>query len=145
MFKRKNFLINPKMQLTTIGIALVLGLSSGLFIYLYLQSIFADLQAQLLMEDISMRSPVFEFLKDQESSLRIVFLIITLWFSLMNSFILLLFTHRVAGPAYRLKRGMQDILDGNLTESIKVRKGDFLDDLAALLDRIREKILQKDQ
>lgn len=141
MFKRRHFLINPKMQLSTIAIALVLGLASGGFIFLYLQNFFASLKDQLIIEGVGMNSSVFEFLRDQESSLNIVFIFITLWFSLMNSFILLLFTHRVAGPAVRLKRGMQDILDEKLTETIRVRKGDFLDDLASLLDQIREKIL----
>lgn len=42
----------------------------------------------------------------------------------------LLFSHRVAGPAWRFKRTLSEIARGRYTRAVKLRKGDYLKDLA---------------
>ena len=41
-----------------------------------------------------------------------------------------IFSHRIAGPIYRLQKSLQEILQGNLTYRIRLRKTDELGDLA---------------
>jgi hypothetical protein len=38
----------------------------------------------------------------------------------------ILLSHRVAGPAYHVQRIMQQVSDGNLAQTIHLRKGDYL-------------------
>ena len=38
----------------------------------------------------------------------------------------ILVSHRIAGPLYRFRMTFQDIIEGNLSRFIRIRKGDFL-------------------
>jgi nitrate/nitrite-specific signal transduction histidine kinase len=55
------------------------------------------------------------------------------------------FSHKVAGPIYRLERVCSSVADGNYTESANLRRGDELQNLASLLNRLvqvsRERII----
>lgn len=48
------------------------------------------------------------------------------------------FSHRVAGPVYRFERACHAIIDGDYTESIHLRKGDEMQNLARLMNQAVE-------
>ena len=48
--------------------------------------------------------------------------------------------HRIAGPAFRLRRCVEGFLDGDFATPVTLRKKDYLQDLAAVLDTHREKV-----
>ena len=49
-----------------------------------------------------------------------------------------IFTHRIAGPLFRLERTLDDVLDGKDVDPIKVRKND---DLQELMDKINRLLI----
>ena len=51
-------------------------------------------------------------------------------------FVSLLFSHRIAGPGYRFKKGLRAVLDGDLSTSFSLRDKDEFKDVAALLDQV---------
>lgn len=50
----------------------------------------------------------------------------------------LLFSHRIAGPVYRISKTLEEIIKGNLGLKIKLREGDELVDLADMINRLTE-------
>lgn len=50
----------------------------------------------------------------------------------------LLFSHRIAGPVYRIGKTLEDISKGNLGLRIKLREGDELVDLADTINNLME-------
>lgn len=46
------------------------------------------------------------------------------------------FSHKLAGPIYRLEKACQSIIDGNYAEKIFLRKGDEMQNLAHLLNEV---------
>lgn len=52
----------------------------------------------------------------------------------------LLFSHRIAGPVYRIEKSIYEISKGNLAMKIKLRKGDELWDLADLINTMTENL-----
>jgi nitrogen fixation/metabolism regulation signal transduction histidine kinase len=46
------------------------------------------------------------------------------------------FSHKLAGPIYRLEKACQSIVDGNYAEKIFLRKGDEMQNLAHLLNEV---------
>jgi methyl-accepting chemotaxis protein len=46
------------------------------------------------------------------------------------------FSHKVAGPIYRLEKACNSVIDGDYRERIVLRKGDELQNLAQLLNRV---------
>jgi methyl-accepting chemotaxis protein len=53
-----------------------------------------------------------------------------------TSIISIFFTHRIAGPVYRLRQIMRDVGDGNLSQFAQFRKEDELRELAAGFDEM---------
>ncbi|MBU1888057.1 MAG: hypothetical protein KKB46_02530 [Candidatus Omnitrophica bacterium] len=50
----------------------------------------------------------------------------------------LFFSHKIAGPVYRIEKSLYEIIQGNLTLKFRLRKGDELWDLANLLTTMTE-------
>jgi len=50
----------------------------------------------------------------------------------------LLFSHRIAGPVYRIGKTLEDISRGNLGLKIRLREGDELVDLADMINNLTE-------
>jgi len=44
------------------------------------------------------------------------------------------FSHKVAGPIYRFEKACHGVIEGNYTDSIRLRKGDEMQNLALLLN-----------
>jgi hypothetical protein len=53
------------------------------------------------------------------------------------------FSHRVAGPLFRLHRDLGLFLDGKPVQAIRLREGDFCHDLATNLNRVFEEFERK--
>ena len=79
------------------------------------------------------------------SSLLWVFGIGILFVIIQLVLLTIFFSHKVAGPVYRFEMTCHDIIDGNYTGKIKLRKGDEMQNLATLLneviDQSRERLL----
>jgi methyl-accepting chemotaxis protein len=65
--------------------------------------------------------------------------IILLFFNIFVIIILgLYFSHQIAGPVYRLEYEIERIGKGDLSREIKLRKGDFLKEIAASLNVMQD-------
>jgi len=61
---------------------------------------------------------------------------IILLFGALSIFI----THKIAGPLYRLKKTISEIINGNLDIKVNLRKGDDLKDLAEHVNMLAEEL-----
>jgi len=52
----------------------------------------------------------------------------------------LLFSHRIAGPVYRIGKTLEEISKGNLSLRVRLRKGDELVDLADMINNLTESL-----
>ncbi len=57
--------------------------------------------------------------------------------------VFILFSHRIAGPAYHLRKSLNEIALGNLTYKIRLRKKDELGDLAQAVNIASQSLDQK--
>ncbi len=53
---------------------------------------------------------------------------------------LLLFTHRIAGPAYHLQNALEKVRDRNIQFTVSLREGDYLHDLASGLNEVLDEL-----
>ncbi len=90
------------------------------------------------------QSTVGQFAEDkgkQEAVQQLILWILLPGFGLIIVQILLLtifFSHKLAGPVYRLELAMNRVLDGDYTEEIHLRDGDQLRNLAELTNEVIE-------
>ncbi len=54
---------------------------------------------------------------------------------LFSSIVLVFYTHRIAGPAYRICRVLKSLARGQLSAPVRLRAGDFLTELADTLNQ----------
>lgn len=52
----------------------------------------------------------------------------------------LLFSHKIAGPVYRIEKTIYDMAKGNLMLRVRLRKGDELGDLADIINAMTENL-----
>ena len=55
----------------------------------------------------------------------------------------ILASHKIAGPLVRIKRGISQLIDGNYNLNVNLRKGDHLQDVADLLNKLAAALKNK--
>ena len=130
-YKRRNYLINPEFQLrfmAYISMAVLAGLS-----VLYLSNLW---YFELLLEQgyelgLDPEHPYYVFIADQRTLLHQTYAAVSavVFLLLMSSALFL--SHRIAGPVYRLKIQMRDIVakNGNV-DPVYLRSKDFFPEVA---------------
>ena len=70
-------------------------------------------------------------------------LIVMVLIGLATIAVTLFVSHKIAGPLYRLKKGMQDLNQGNLVDEIKLRKFDQLEDIIQEFNDLAKKLRKR--
>lgn len=135
-YKRKTYLINPKFQikfsLFFCGLILISSLIYPITIY--------DLLTSFIEYTAKSSLTTSEQLADKRSSL---LLILGLWqfgFLLMVFIICIFFSHKIAGPMFKLQKFLKEKRNGTGHDKLFFRKGDYFhevaDDINAVFDQI---------
>ena len=133
---RKNYLVNPRLQLTLILGANVMALASAALIATLL--FYAQFHLNLWASALSALpgQPAAAVIADQEKEIvRMCILIGVLQFLLFNLTAILV-SHRIAGPLYRLERHLEDVGAGKPPVDVKFRKGDLFQHLATACNKV---------
>ena len=72
----------------------------------------------------------FTFIASQKSSMTSVFVVTSLFVAIYLFVFGLLYSHRIAGPIYRLQQDLKGFTAGKPLRRIKFRKGDYFQELA---------------
>lgn len=135
MFRRKQYIVKKGMQFRYIGIVFGLVILASIITG---YTVFAT-GWTLLGEKLASVYPQGRLMFVIKATN--VALIRNLLFISPALFILpLLFSHRIAGPVYRIEKSILDITKGDLALKIKLRKGDELTDLAEIINSMTENI-----
>ncbi|MBU2498646.1 MAG: hypothetical protein KKE57_07095 [Proteobacteria bacterium] len=119
--RRRNYIVDKSLQIRLLlynGIyfmIIVLAIGMALFLPLYFEFTDPNLTSDQLVDVAG----------------RVLYLHNKLWTVILAVFIILgihsiLVSHRIAGPLYRFRMTFQDIIDGNISRFIRIRKGDYL-------------------
>jgi hypothetical protein len=129
--KRQQFLINPTFQLSVIRQMLLLtGLVIGIF-YAANFYHFWSLEAQGLALGLPPTHVFFKFLREQQRTMDLIFIVTSLVTMLTIVGFGLFLSHRVAGPLHRLKQYLeQSPIEGEVPRHLKFRDGDYFPDVA---------------
>ena len=138
-FKRK-FIVLPQLQwgmaksISAFGTILIIEFSA--LYYFVLSKMTKDIKVDIIEQCQEYMYLTLEFSRS-------IYLLITIGFSLAAMITLLvwaiLFSHKFAGPLYRIQKVLKDHLDGNPTHEIVIRKGDFTAELADIANEIIKK------
>lgn len=129
-WKRRKFLINEHLQVHFIGFSTVLSLCASVTFYLASEYFFVRYYGFAI--DVGMRpsDPFFRVLSNMEMLLTYIFAVTSVIVVLVGVAGGLLFSHRVAGPMYRLKKHCEAVARGESLGDVTFRKGDYFMEVA---------------
>ncbi|MFH1259398.1 MAG: hypothetical protein ABII74_06280 [Elusimicrobiota bacterium] len=133
-FRRKRLLINKRLQFQYIGIVVV---SLILIVSWIGWDVYQGLKAIL---------PKVYYLniKQEIINVQLILVLKTIIFVFIISLLSLYFSHRIAGPLYRLERDIFRMTDeADLTHTFKLRKHDDLKELAIALNQLTMRIREQ--
>jgi len=133
---RKQYFVNPRIQLPLILGANVLALVSFTLIVTLNAYTQAELQSTMFALNLSPDHPLIELLTQSKTNYaRMCLLIGGIQFILFN-FTAIFVAHRIAGPLYRLERHLQEVGEGGEAADVKFRKGDLYQQLAEACNKV---------
>lgn len=123
---RKIYLINPKFQYRLSFFAALLVFFTGLIypftIYILLSAISAN---------FALNNPEIALYYSEKRDLLILLLIgLHIGFSILTFFTCIFFSHRIAGPLYKLQKHLRAIREGLSPGKLFFRKGDYFQEVA---------------
>lgn len=127
---RKNFLINPRFQLSFL--AYTLGISVLTIVFFYAADAYFFWKFRQLGQGLGLPSNhvFFQFLDEQHATKNTYYGIAAgVTVSFLSIWGLLL-SHRVAGPLYRLRKHLTSVAQGETLSDVRFRKGDFFQEVA---------------
>lgn len=135
--KLRNLLIMPKAQMELIinivVLTLFFGLAACFVVYFQLDDIFDKFfQLGYLDENVSVMLTDKWNISVQWLAMLIVLYLVTV------IIILLIQSHRMLGPSVALRRQLNAILEGRYSARVKLREGDYYQNIAELLNRVTE-------
>lgn len=123
---RKIYLINPKFQYQISSYASVLVFLTGLIypftVYILLSAISAN---------FALKNPEIALYYSEKRDLLILLLIgLHIGFCVLTFFCCIFFSHRIAGPLYKLQKHLRAIREGLSPGKLFFRKGDYFQEIA---------------
>ena len=130
MNNRKNFLINPKFQISYIKHTLSLLIFVILIFYSANLYFFWNLKNQGLSVGLSTEHVFFQFINEQQNTMDLIFVITSVIATLSMFAFGIFISHRVAGPLYRMHRYFVENRGKNFEKKLSFRQGDYFVELA---------------
>ena len=129
--RRKIYLINPRFQWRFIGFMAVVSLLAISILFVSNVLFFRNMTQDALAAGLTPDNPFFDFLKEQKSALSMVYFGVSGVVFVLMMGLGVLYSHRIAGPFYRLNSHMTKIAHGAEPTPVKFRQRDQFQELAA--------------
>jgi signal transduction histidine kinase len=125
-YGRKIYLINPEFQLRLSLYISILVFVTGLIYPITINSIYDVLIAKFTLSN----PEIAAHYKFQRTDVLIYLMLMHLGFCCVTFCACIFFSHRIAGPMYKLQKYLKDVREGHLEEKLFFRKGDYFPELA---------------
>jgi len=135
VFRRKQFLVKRGMQFRYIGMIFALAILASIVTGYTVFATGWTLLGEKLASVYPQGRLIYVFKAANIALIRNLLFISPLIF-IMG----VLFSHKIAGPVYRIEKSLYEISKGNLALKVKLRSGDELWDMANIIDDMTEAI-----
>lgn len=125
LFRRKQYLINPRFQFAVILFFLALSFITAFFNYLVVYQIFNEFMQKGKALGLHKEHVYFKFIGEQLSTFNTFYLISTVFLVVMFVIGGIVFSNKIAGPMYRLHRHLNELTKTGKDSPLRFRKKDF--------------------
>ena len=138
--QRKNYLIDKKFQLGVIYKFLALSFVNVVSFYLIIIYFFNDLNQRASEVGLDKKHIFFSFLNDQNQFMNYLFIIVGILNVVLIVCAGIYYSHKVAGPLYRLSKFFQSVNSVKDLAEVKVRDGDYVGDLQDSINEMSKRL-----
>ena len=138
--QRKNYLIDKKFQLGVIYKFLTLAFINVVSFYLIIIYFFNDLHQRASEAGLDKNHIFFSFLNDQNQFMNYLFIIVGILNVVLIVCAGIYYSHKVAGPLYRLSKFFQSVNSVQDLSEVKVRDGDYVGDLQDSINEMSKRL-----
>lgn len=143
MRKTKNYLINPKFQLTLIGIFASVSMLACATLYAVVRYTFNQFTQKGISLGIEKGHVLYDFIHWQQTELDYAFILVGLGLLCAITFIGIIVSHKIAGPLYRFVTYLHVEKDNPNPAPLRFRQGDFFADLPEHFNEYQDSKLKK--
>ncbi len=136
-YRRTKFVVNPKFQLKIALSITVIALVTNAVFFWVIQDLLETVRN--FLTDIAPEDAIQQFIQEQSSILNMIYLYQSL-VCLIIFFGCLIFTHRIAGPMYKLRLYLREFAQGIAPKRLRFRKGDCFHEVADEINTTFEKL-----
>ncbi|MBI3557504.1 MAG: hypothetical protein HY074_14665 [Deltaproteobacteria bacterium] len=140
---RRKLLINEHFQLHFIGFTAVISLAACVFFYVASSYFFMTYHEYAVEVGLRPSDPFFRVLYNMEMLLTHIFIGTSVGVLLVSIVGGLIFSHRVAGPMYRMRRHLEAVARGETWANVGFRKKDYFEDVAVAYNDQMHYVRQK--
>lgn len=133
--KRFKYIINPKFQLKFVVFMNIVAMLVISIFYSSNMYFFHGLKTQAIAQGVSSDHVFFRYLDLQIKTLNGIFAATSFIVIGALTVIGIMFSHRIAGPLYRLTKHLEEIASGVPPKDIRFRKGDFFLEIPEVYNR----------
>jgi len=141
---KRKLLISPHFQLRFIAFAAVTAIVACASFYFASSYLFGTIIEQSVALGIRPSNPVYLLLYRLDSTLATIFGFVSAGVVVVTGIGGLLFSHRVAGPMYRMRTHFEQVAKGETYEGLRFRTGDYFSDVAdaynSQMEHVRAKL-----
>ena len=130
-FIRRKYLINQGFQIRFIAYTVIIALTVILTVFLTSNYFFWTFQERGREIGLTEGHVFFLFLDQQKAVMNQLLVMLSIFYFFGLSIFGLVFSHRVAGPMYRLHKHMSSVSKGEITSPVSFRKHDYFQELAS--------------
>ena len=142
--RRKVYLINPRFQWRFIGFMAAVSLLAISILFVSNVLFFRNMNQEALSVGLAPDNPYFDFLREQKSSLTLVYLGVSAVAFVLMVGLGVLYSHRIAGPLHNLNKRMQEIAGGAEPSPVNFRRKDQFQELAANFNAMIARLRSRD-
>ncbi|MBL6990166.1 MAG: hypothetical protein ISR65_10330 [Bacteriovoracaceae bacterium] len=133
--KRKEVLINRKLQFTIVTFFYSIFFLTSLIFFLIFSYIFNKIIYASDSIGLQLTREARNYILNLHGDMEMIFFITFIVFTIAIITIGFLLTHKIAGPIYCMCRHLQQICEGKTTADVHFRKGDFFMELEENFNR----------
>ena len=138
--RRKVYLINPRFQWRFIGFMAVVSLLAISILFVSNVLFFRNMTQEALAAGLAPDNPYFDFLQEQKSALLLVYFGVSAVAFVLMMVLGALYSHRIAGPLYRLNKHMRAISEGAEPAPVSFRRRDQFQELVESFNKMIDRL-----
>ncbi|MBF0314112.1 MAG: hypothetical protein HQK50_07780 [Oligoflexia bacterium] len=127
---RRTYIINRSFQYRTMLYSLLLAFCIIMVLYGSVSFFFVKFKEAGFAQNLPPDHIFFVFLEVQRQTFNMIFLVVSIWTVIIIIFCGILYSHRIAGPLYKLKKHWAEIMEsGGPLKEVYFRKHDYFKDV----------------